>query len=279
MKKILICAEGGCCGNFVASLIRTMQDSNLYKNNKQLSISNNGSCDNMSFASSIGTDYIRGVLNLHLYPESTQGSWIIYHTLVQAETTYFKLLSYWEKQHETVNVLHYWWLENIKKFLSVPDVHIIMIRAHEKDYRLVSINKINKNFESGRSDRDLIDFKYHYKNLLSEYNYDTTELDNLTSLDNLSSSIKELLYKVWEDFIRKRSNDNPIPPADDRLDILYVDDIYNNREKVISLISRVMKLEANDSTYKLYDEYMLAQKDILNYIEKTQNENTSSGQQ
>ena len=70
--------------------------------------------------------------------------------------------------------------------------------------------------------------------------------------------------------MRLRSKDNPIPDANDKLDILYVDDIYNNREKVISLISQVMDLEPNVSTYKLYDDYMLAQKDILNYIEKNQ---------
>jgi hypothetical protein len=217
-----------------------------------------------------------GILNIYPYPESLKGGWLIYHSLAQKE--YFKVLSDWEKRHDTVNVLHYWHPENIKKFLSIDDVHIIMIRAHEKDYRLIAVNKITKNFEAS-NDRDLLNYKSAYKGLLEIYGYDTTELDNITSLANLPISTKEILYNVWEDFIRERSVNNPVPDSSNRLDMLYVDDIYNNREKVISLISRVMHLEANDSTYKLYDEYMLAQKDILNYIEKINNENTSSRQQ
>jgi hypothetical protein len=275
MKQILICAEGGCCGNFIASLIRTMQNPEIYITNKNLSISDAGSCDHMSCAGSISTDYMTGILKIHPYPESIKGGWLIYHTL--AQKTYFKVLSDWEKQHDTVNVLHYWNPENIKKFLSIDDVHIIMVRAHEKDFRLVAVNKIDKNFDAS-NDRNLLDYKFAYKSLLDRYDYNTDELDILTTLDDLPISIKEQLYNAWEDNMRERSEVSPEPDAHDRLDILYVDDIYNNREKVISLISRVMNLEPNTSTYKLYDEYMLAQKDILNYIEKTKNENTSSGQ-
>jgi hypothetical protein len=278
MKQILICAEGGCCGNFVASLIRTMQNPSIYVTNKHLSISSIGSCDHMSCGSSIVTDYMVGVLNIYPYPESKANSNIIYNALAHPETTYFKVLSDWEKQNDTVNVIHYWWPENIKKFLSIENVNVIMIRSHEKDYRLVAINKINKNFDAS-NDRDISSYKLNYKNFLKKLGHDTTELDNLTSLSNLSTSFKELLYKVWEDNIRKRSKDYPVPDHCDKLDILYVDDIYNDREKVISLISRVMKLEANDNTYKLYDDYMIAQKDILDYIEKTNNENINSRQQ
>jgi hypothetical protein len=265
MKQILICAEGGCCGNFIASLIRTMQDPNIYKNNETLDITGAGSCDRMSMAGSINADYIVGVLNMQTYPESLKGGWIVYHAL--AQKSYFKVLSHWQKQHDTINVLHYWNPENIKKFLSIDDVRIIMIRTHEKDYRLVAINKINKNFDAS-NDINLLDYKSGYKVLLEKYNIDTNEFDILTTLNDLPISIKEQLYSVWEDVIRLRSKDNPIPDANDKLDILYVDDIYNNREKVISLISQVMDLEPNASTYKLYDDYMLAQKDILNYIEK-----------
>lgn len=276
MKQILICTEGGCCGNFIASLIRTLQEPDVYVINKHFSISGKGSCDHMAFAGSIGTDYMQGILKLNPYPESLMGGWAIYHTL--AQKTYFKILSDWEKQQDTVNVLHYWNPENIKKFLSIDDVHVIMIRAHEKDYRLVAINKIDKNFDAS-NDRNLLNYKSAYKGLLEGYGYDTTGLDILTTLDDLPISIKELLYDAWEDVIRKKSEEYTILDAQDRLDILYVDDIYNNKEKVISLISRVMNLEANANTYKLYDDYMLAQKDILNFIEKTQNENTSSRQQ
>jgi hypothetical protein len=276
MKQILICAEGGCCGNFIASLIRTMQDPNIYKNNETLGISGIGSCDHMACAGSIGTDYLANTLKIYPYPETTMGGWLIYHTL--AQKSYFKVLSDWEKQHDTINVLHYWEPENIKKFLSIDDVHVIMVRVHEKDYRLVAINKINKNFDVS-NDRNLLAYKAAYKGLLEIYGHDSTGLDFLTTLDDLPISIKELLYNAWEDIIRKRSEGTPIPDHDNKLNILYVDDIYNNREKVISLISQVMNLEANNNTYKLYDDYMLAQQDILNYIEKTKNENTSSGQQ
>lgn len=276
MKQILICAEGGCCGNFIASLIRTMQDPNMYITNNHLRISDKGSCDYMACAGGISSDYILGILKLNPYPESLMGGWAIYHTL--AQKTYFKILSDWEKQHDTVNVLHYWDPENIKKFLSVDDVHVIMIRALEKDYRLVAINKIDKNFDAS-NDGNLLDYKSAYKDLLEEYGHDYTGLEILTTLNDLPISIKELLYDAWEDVIRKKSQEYTIPDVTDQLNILYVDDIYNNREKVISLISRVMNLEPNDNTYKLYDEYMLAQKDILNFIEKTNNENTSSGQQ
>jgi len=272
MKQILICAEGGCCGNFIASLIRTMQDPNIYTNNETLNITDAGSCDHMACAGSINADYIVGFLKMNPYPESTKGGWIVYHTL--AKKTYFKVLSDWEKQHDTLNVLHYWEPENIKKFLSIDDVHIIMIRAHEKDYRLVAINKINKNFDAS-NDRNMLDYIAAYKGLLETYGYNTTELDSITTLIDLPSSVRENLYKSWENFIRKRSENNPVPDTRDKLDILYVDDIYNNREKVISLISQVMDLEPNVSTYKLYDDYMLAQKDILKYIEKTKNENTN----
>lgn len=276
MKQILICSEGGMCGNFIASLIRTMQDPKIYIDNKHFKISPSGSCDHMAFAGSIGTDYMVGILKIHPYPETITTGWVVYHAL--AQKAYFKLLSDWDKKRDIVNVIHYWLPENIKKFLSIDDVHIIMIRAHEKDFRLSAINKIDKNFEAS-NDRDIVTHKFYYKDLLEQYGYDTTELDNLTSLNDLPISIKELLYKIWEDSIRRRSEDNPIPEANDKLHILYVDDIYNNREKVISLISRVMNLEANNSTYQLYDEYMLSQKNILNYIEKTKNENTSSRQQ
>jgi len=270
MKQILICAEGGCCGNFIASLIRTMQDPNIYITNKNLSITGVGSCDHMACAGSIGTDYMSNFLKICPYPESTEGGEIVYQTL--AQKTYFKVLSDWEKQNDIINVLHYWLPENIKKFLTIDDVHIIMIRAHEKDYRLVAINKINKNFDFS-NDRNLLDYKSAYKELLKKYGYDTTELDSITTLIDLPTSVKENLYNAWKNFMHRRSEANPVPEANDKLNILYVDDIYNNREKVISLISRVMKLEPNASTYKLYDDYMLAQKDILNYIEKTNNEN------
>jgi hypothetical protein len=270
MKQILICAGGGCCGHFIASLIRTMQYPDIYITEKQrFSISNNGSCDHMAFAGTISSDYMRAVLNVFPYPESNENGSIIQHALSQPETTYFKCLSIQEKNNDTVNVLHYWWPENIKKFLSIDNVHIIMVRAHQKDYRLVAVNKINKNFDSV-NDNNLADYKFYYKSLLDEHALDTTELDNLTSMIDLPNSVKELLYKAWENSIHIRSKSNPVPNHHDRLDVLYVDDIYNNREKVIALISKVMKLEANDSTYKLYDDYMLAQKDILNYIEKNQ---------
>jgi len=278
MKQILICAEGGCCGNFIASLIRTMQNPNMHITDKHYGISAKGSCDHMAGAGSIVTDYLTNTLNIYPYPESLKGAWLIYHTLDQAETTYFKVLSDWEKQHDTINVLHYWNPEHIKKFLSIDDVHIILIRVHEKDYSLVAVNKINKNFDIS-NDKNLLSYKSAYKGLLESYGHDTNEFDFLTTLDDLPISTKELLYKAWEDVIRKKSEEYAVPDATDKLDILYVDDIYNNREKVISLISRVMNLPANAGTYKLYDDYILAQKDILNYIEKTNNENTSSGQQ
>ena len=272
MKQILICACGGCGGNFIASLIRTMQEPEIYINNKHLRISDAGSCDHMAGAGSIGRDYLVGLLKICPYPETLSSGWAVYHTL--AQKSYFKILSDWSKKHDTVNVLHYWHPENIKKFLSIDDVHIIMVRAHEKDFRLSAINKIDKNFDAD-NDRDIVSHKFYYKSLFKAQGLDTTQLDNLTTLVDLPTDARELLYKAWEDSIRRRSEDNPIPEANDKLHILYLDDIYNNREKVISLISRVMNLEANDSTYQLYDDYMLAQKDILNYIEKTNNENTN----
>ena len=267
-KQIVVCAEGGCAGNFVATLIRTMEDPGHFAQHGHL-ISENGSCDFTSFAAWLHYDYLFERKKIKVYPENPTGFENVMSALLDPENTYEKCApNGFQNRKFLLSVLHYWDPDNIKRMLSIPNLYVILVRCKEEDTDLAVYNKLFKNFEKGRA--------YNIKHLLWSH-YDDLILNGRTDLANKLLSVNDMTA-IPEDILdwlinQKRKymeyrNKLPLPEPNSKLLTLYLDELYNNREDLINKISNFVELNKNDSTEDLYEEYMKSQKFVLNLLKE-----------
>lgn len=253
----IICAEGGCSGHFIACLIRTMWDNEFFVNNY---IPSNGSCDNISRAGCLHADYALTKKRIDVYPERPEAAAIMLDAIKDPDNTYVEFFDRYLKQYDHLNVLHYWNKQNIENFLSVPNVKIILVRAHEKDYKQIAVNKISKNFtnEIDYTKISIDVVKSSFRGLLTwaELIDNLEELENIKTMQNVSLKIKLDLVRAWEKYMSVRSTKNELPDPNPKLLTLYFDDIINNKEMVMSKLSELTKSPIDISTKNMYNDYL-----------------------
>ena len=256
----IICAEGGCSGHFIACLIRTMWDDKFFENNY---IPSNGSCDTISRAGCLHADYALTKKKIDVYPERAEAAAIMFDAIKDPDNSYVEFFDEYLKQYDHLNVLHYWNKANIENLLSVPNVKVILVRAHEKDYRQIAINKISKNFtnEIDYTKISIDVVRSSFKSLLTwaEKTNNINELEYMNSMKDVSVNIKIDLIDAWEKYISVRSIKNELPEADPKLLVLYFDDIINNKEMVMSKLSEFTKSYIDISTKNMYNDYLAKQ--------------------
>jgi hypothetical protein len=263
----IICAEGGCSGHFIACLIRSMWDDKFFENNY---IPSNGSCDNISNAGCLHADYALADKKIDVYPERPEAAEIILDAIKNPESTYVKFFNSYIKEYDHLNVLHYWNKTNIENFLSVPNVKVILVRAHEKDYKQIAVNKISKNFtnEIDYTKIDINIVKSSLRRLLTwaELTDNLAELETMKTMQDVSFKIKLDLVQAWEKYISIRSIKNELPESNPKLLVLYFDDILNNKETVMNELAAFVNSTVDNSTKNMYNDYLAKQPSIESFL-------------
>lgn len=256
-ERVIILAEGGVCGNFICTLLQTLHAPSLFDNIK---VPGHGSMDLISGGGSF-YDYMNEKKDT-IYPERDEAMDLIMYAFRNPETTHKPYLTEYQKQFHEVHVLHYYWQQNIYKFLSLPNTKIIFIRYDANDYKRIAVNKITKNF----TDEFFIDHKKRgYEDLLIWTSLSNSDLINeLRSLPNLKLASKLLintLIRAWEIYLDERSQwCNPMPHKN--MIVLNFNDIYFNKEIIIESLSEFAGLPINDTTRLIYDNYLANQPNI-----------------
>jgi len=266
-NNYIICADGGCAGHFIACLIRSMWDNNFFEDNP---IPANGSCDNISRAGCLHADYALTRKKMDVYPERTEAAAMILDAIKDPENTYVEFFDSYLKQYDHLNVLHYWNKEHITSFLTVPNVKIILVRAHEKDYKQIAVNKISKNFtnEIDYTKINIEVIKNSLKGLLTWAGLTSNfaEIDSMNSMSSISFKVKQDLVFAWEKYIAFRSNKYELPDPNPNILTLYFDDIINNKEMVMTELSRFTNSNIDSSTEKMYNDYLTKQPKIEDFL-------------
>ena len=140
MVKYLICYPGGAGGNFLASLIRIIDNSQYPIGD----ISITGGCDHIAGAGAIFGYYFAN--NKELYPENQTTAREIAELILDMKrldgfTTSLSDGSY-------IMGVHYVTKESIALFESIERIKIIYISVHSDWYEQVALNKVAKNYIS-----------------------------------------------------------------------------------------------------------------------------------
>ena len=254
IRQYVICAEGGCAGNFIASLIRTMEDPEHYDLYGGW-ISENGACDFTSFAAWLHYDYLFENRKIRVYPETTNSGFYVMQALLDPEATYAKYApDYFKDKPFLLSVLHFWDPINIEKMLAIPNLYVILVRCHDKDLELAVYNKIFKNFEKGRTNKINEILWSHEGDLIKNGKEEMAKrLKSVDDMTKIPADILEELISYKRNFMLER-NTLPLPKPNDKLLTLYLDDVYNNRDGMLTKISSFTGLEKNESTDRLYDD-------------------------
>ena len=254
MTHYLILAEGGCYGNFLACLIRSMWDLNFTKDKE---FTKSGSCDFISYANSISILINENYKNPGLYPETSKGADLVVEALKTRE--YTKKMFKYEMNYDHLNTFHYLNKDNINKFLTVDNVKIIYVVMEPDDCHLVGLNKISKNFDN-INPLELVKngFRDSVKNNIDEYNA-------LTDFDTMSNDLKKELVSDFAKNMLEKSLE-PLPDAHERILFLKLKNIINNKDKILKDLSAFTNSEINDSTIDFYQRYLESQKKVYSYI-------------
>jgi len=268
MNNILICADGGASGNFIGTLIR------LFKNENHLNLFNlklpaDGCADNMSAAAAI-QEYTVKHLGISIYPESNEGANIVFDALTAVDLTKYGWQEFANGTH--LNLIHYVNPNNIAKFLTIDNLHVIVIRSRPSDSDLIAINKLSKNFflssENLKKSLKSLDVAKGY--LIEElffngFDDSANYLRTADRLDNLSRQIKLELMIAWGNSVRRRSV-IPMPASHPKLLLLRFDEIMNQRDVVIDKIGKFVGCSANDNLLQFYNEYITKQPTVESYL-------------
>ena len=266
-ERVIILAEGGVCGNFICTLLKTLHVPSWFNNVK---VSGHGSMDLIAGAGSLVYNYFIEERKDTIYPEREEAMDLIMYALLNPETTYKPYLTEYDKQFHEIHTMHYQWQKNVYKFLSLPNTKIIFVRYDVNDYKRIAVNKITKNFTSEAHPSDEVSrglTKRGYSDLLIWSGLSDSDLINeLRSLPNLelaimSKSLINTLIRAWEIYLDKRSVwCNPIPHKN--MIVLNFNDIYFNKEIIMESLSEFAGLPINDTTRSIYDDYLANQPNI-----------------
>lgn len=258
MTHYLILADGGCYGNFLACLIRSMWDLNFTKDKE---FTKSGACDLISLANSISILINEEYKDLVLYSENAKTADVIVEVLKTKE--YIKKMFRYEMNYDHLNTFHYLDKDNVNKFLTVDNVKIIYVVMEPEDSYLIALNKISKNLDISYSEEWVEyvknNFKDSVKNNIDEYNA-------LINFNTMSNNLKKELVFNYFDGIMKKSL-QPLPDTDERILFLKFRDVVNNKDKILKDLSTFIDSEVNETTIDFYQKYLEAQKKAHNYIE------------
>lgn len=258
MTHYLILAEGGCYGNFLACLIRSMWDLNFTQG---CNISDSGSCDHISNALSISI-LMREHYHVSIYPENSTVADHITELLKTKE--YIKAMDEYTLNYDHINTLHYMDKTNVDKFLTVDNVKIVYVTQDWRDYNLIALNKISKNFDGTHS---LEGIKKDYGGLLSFYNKSfLEEFNSVTYLNNMSKELKKALVSSWMRYMAVGAYTKTIPDENDRILFVKFNDIINNENKVLEDLAKFTNGKINDTSILFYQNYLESQKKVHEYV-------------
>jgi len=260
MTHYLILAEGGCCGHFLASIIRSMWDLNFTQDNK---ITESGSCDFISYATSLTILIRENYKNTALYPENSAGADLIVEVLKTKEYTN-KMAEYELNYENHINTFHYTDKASVDKFLTVDDIKIVYVTQDWRDYNLIALNKISKNFDANRKFEEI---KNDYRGLISFYNNSfLEEFDSVTDFNDISKELKKALVDGWVRYIAGTQNRKTKPKENDRILFVKFNDIFNNENKVLEDLAKFTNSKINDTSVLFYQNYLESQKKVHEYV-------------
>jgi hypothetical protein len=267
-ERIIILSEAGGSGHFIASLLQTLHDESFYDS---INIECHGSMDTTSGISRITYRLYKLVINnknFSIYPESIESMDILYRALEQDDGA-----SNHDPRLLEIHVIHYRWITNIFKFLTLPNTKIILVNYNADDCKRMSVNSILKNLAIDRkfmrSELKWIggwQRKKYYLSLLSMaagFEDQKTELDLLDDPSKVSPELINAIIQANIKYADMRSRNRlPLTFCHPNLTILNFNDLYSNKEVVMKSLSDLTNYPINNSTRLLYDEYLSKQPNI-----------------
>lgn len=244
-----------------------MEDPGHFKEYGHL-ISENGSCDFMSFAAWLHYDYLSEKEKVKIYPESTEGATAVIQALRDPENTYKKCAPPGFENKNLLSVLHYWDPKNIEKMLEIPNVYVILVRCTEQDTDLAIYNKLFKNWEKGREWNIERTLWSYFNDLVRNGRMDLAhKIRNVTNITDIPKELSDWIINHQRKRMVNR-NKLALPTPNEKLLTLYLHEIYNDRDQLVDKIANFVGLDKNNSTYELYDAYIKSQDFILNLLKE-----------
>jgi len=264
----VVCGEGGSSPHFIASLLRTMHDNEFYDNSK--GIGKMGVCDGMS-NSELLMGYYERHLQIDLMPEHEAGSDRVYNDLTDFDNT---ILTYVESELTRKNlsldtlhayVIHYIRQDSIEKFLSIPNVKLILINVNEQDYLQTAINKFLKSFVDNNMEGDSKDRLAPMLKSLLIWNNKNETAESVIHKQWNELNLQEVtdILDTWVVYMQKRMS-KIYSTTHDRLLTLNFGDMMNDKEKTMQNIAEFTGMTINASTKTLYEDYLKKQPTMQN---------------
>lgn len=258
-----ICAEGGCCGHFLATLIRIMQAPNA--NLDRFKISSAGSCDHCS-STALLSKYLKENFNTELYSQNDKAFNLIVRTF-EKKIPIDKYINPEVRDLDVISVLHYFEKSQIQTLLSLPNTRVIFVDVDPWDYKLAAVNKTVKNFEiEHNSNFDAVKkYRAEMLKVMGRQDY-VEELLALKSITDVPDYIVDVIIEYWERrFQRLFNNPNKIKQQDNLL-IVNFGDIYRDKNKIITELAKFTQLDVIPFVDTFYNKYLQAQEPYLKRI-------------
>jgi len=260
MKKIFICADGGCYGNFLAVLVRLAYDANYLKENYGTDIiTKTGAAD---FISGAGTllKYLedQGINRAERQPTIDE---IV--KLYNDESFEYKsdVVYGYDRANCHIALGHFVRLQTVKKLLSVSDLKIIYVTFEQKDCKLIAQNKITKNFDpKSPSFGDWVINYLIYHNAGEDYlqEFYSTKVSGI-----ISDKLRNKLLVLWESDMRKKvpfTTQVRQEIKDDRVLFIRIDEIFKERDLFLNKLTTFVQKEPNNELVDFYEQFKAAQK-------------------
>lgn len=242
-----------------------MADPTFYKNYGR--ITSHGSCDAMSGGMRLSYDYPFAVFGHAIYPENEHNVKIVVDAVRDPDNTYGKFILDHEKDFDfDITTIHYRKTDTIEKLLESQNVNVIYVTYTAKDIKLITTNCIYKIIEQERAQSNItIDY---FKELLTMYQLTEhiDELEQTQGLYNLSNSLMDKIIEAHSTLMIHHRKPGIIENHE-RLIKLPFSLMYSDRLAFLELLQSFTKLEVNESTHLLYEDYMIAQQPILKKFE------------
>lgn len=249
-----------------------MHDNEFYDNSK--GIGKMGVCDGMS-NSELLMGYYERQLQIDLMPEHEAGSARVYNDLTDFDNT---ILTYVKSELTRKNlslddilhayVIHYIKQDSIEKFLTIPNLKLILIKVDEQDYLQTAINKFLKSFVDNNMEGDSKDRLAPMLKSLLVWNSKLATAESFMAKSWSELTLDEVndILDSWVALMEKRMT-SIYQGNDDKLLTLNFSDMMNNKEKTMQDIAEFTGLTINTSTQTLYEDYLKKQPTMQNVFD------------